>query len=106
MVIFTNVLNEVKKQMKVFNIFSSSLYSAIKYKLNFATFEDAVISTCNSLTHSNYIFTKVIQWGVQEIYNDANIKNNDKLKITSVRLAATFIIRQTNCSIHFQLLKE
>jgi predicted unusual protein kinase regulating ubiquinone biosynthesis (AarF/ABC1/UbiB family) len=77
---FTNILNEIKKQMKVFNIFSSSLYSAIKYKLNFVTFEDAVISTCNSLTHKNYIFTKVIQWGVQEIYNDANIKNNDKLK--------------------------
>ena len=74
------MLNEVKKQMKVFNLFSSSLYSAIKYKLNFATFEDAVISACNSLTHNNYIFTKVIQWGVQEIYNDANIKNNDKLK--------------------------
>lgn len=77
---FTNILNEVKKQMKVFNIFSSSFYSAIKYKLNFATFEDAVISMCDSLTHKNYIFTKVIQWGVQEIYNDANIKNNDKLK--------------------------
>lgn len=77
---FTNILNEVKKQMKVFNIFSSSFYSAIKYKLNFATFEDTVISMCDSLTHKNYIFTKVIQWGVQEIYNDANIKNNDKLK--------------------------
>lgn len=74
------MLNEVKKQMKVLNIFSSSVYNAIKYKLNFATFEDAVISTCDSLTHKNYIFTKVIQWGVQEIYNDANIKNNDKLK--------------------------
>ena len=78
--IFTTIFNEAKKTMKVFNIFSCSLYNAVKYKLRLATFEDAVISVCDSLTHKNYIFTKVIQWGIQEIYNDANIKENDKLK--------------------------
>ena len=76
----TNILNEAMKKIKMFNIFSYSLYNAVKYKLHFCTFEDAVISACNSLTHQNYIFTKVIQWGIQEIYNDANIKDNDILK--------------------------
>jgi len=76
----TTILNEAKKKMKMFNIFSYSFYNAVKYKLHFCTFEDAVISACNSLTHENYIFTKVIQWGIQEIYNDANIKDNDNLK--------------------------
>jgi predicted unusual protein kinase regulating ubiquinone biosynthesis (AarF/ABC1/UbiB family) len=78
--IMTTILNEARKKIKMFNIFSYSLYNAVKYKLNFSTFEDAIISACNSLTHENYIFTKVIQWGVQEIYNDANIKDNDNLK--------------------------
>lgn len=76
----TTILNEARKKIKMFNIFSYSLYNAVKYKLHFCTFEDAVISACNSLTHENYIFTKVIQWGIQEIYNDANIKDNDNLK--------------------------
>lgn len=76
----TNILNEAMKKIKIFNIFSYSLYNAVKYKLHFCTFEDAIISACSSLTHKNYIFTKVIQWGIQEIYNDANIKDNDILK--------------------------
>ena len=76
----TTILNEARKKIKMFNIFSYSLYNAVKYKLHFCTFEDAIISACNSLTHENYIFTKVIQWGIQEIYNDANIKDNDNLK--------------------------
>lgn len=76
----TTILNESKKSMKIFHIFAYSLYNAVKYKLRFHTFEDAVISACNSLTRENYIFTKVIQWGIQEIYNDANIKDSDNLK--------------------------
>jgi predicted unusual protein kinase regulating ubiquinone biosynthesis (AarF/ABC1/UbiB family) len=35
------------------------------------------MSLCNSLTSNNYIFTKVIQWGVQEVYHDDNINGND-----------------------------
>jgi predicted unusual protein kinase regulating ubiquinone biosynthesis (AarF/ABC1/UbiB family) len=28
----------------------------------------------------NYLFTKVIQWGIQEVHNQHNIKNNDELQ--------------------------
>lgn len=70
---FNFVLNTV-------SIFSTSTYQFIKYKLNLATFNNAVISVCNLLIHKNYLFTKVVQWGVQEIYSDANIEGNDELK--------------------------
>ena len=76
----TSIFNETKKKIKILNILSHTLYTAVKYKLSFHTFEDAIISACNSLTRENYIFTKVIQWGIQEIYNDANIKDSDNLK--------------------------
>lgn len=84
-----NISYKIKKLINVVTIFSVSCYNIAKYKLRFATFEDAVISLCNSLTKNNYIFTKVIQWGVQEVYHDDNIncdnnsdniKGNDKLK--------------------------
>lgn len=83
-----NISHQIKKLINIVTIFSFSCYNIAKYKLRFATFEDAVISLCNSLTKNNYIFTKVIQWGVQEVYhgdnidnaNSNNIKDNDKLK--------------------------
>jgi predicted unusual protein kinase regulating ubiquinone biosynthesis (AarF/ABC1/UbiB family) len=72
-----NILYKIKKVIKVLNIFSISFYNIAKYKFCFATFEDAIISLCNSLTRNNYIFTKVVQWGIQEIYHeDDNTKNN------------------------------
>ena len=80
-----NILYKIEKLINVVNIFLISCYNIAKYKFRFATFEDAVISLCNSLTSNNYIFTKVIQWGVQEVYRDDNINSNyingnDKLK--------------------------
>ena len=51
----------------------------LKYKCGFISFEDSIISICDSFIYDNYIFTKIIQWGVQEVYDDINIKNNDKL---------------------------
>jgi len=72
-----NILYKIKKLINVVNIFSISCYNIAKYKFCFATFEDAVMSLCNSLTSNNYIFTKVIQWGVQEVYHDDNINGND-----------------------------
>jgi len=62
------------------NIFSTSTYHFIKYKLHLTTSNSAVISICNSLIHKNYLFTKVVQWGVQEVHSAANIKDNDELK--------------------------
>jgi hypothetical protein len=61
-------------------IFSVSSYYFIKYKLNFTRSTDAVISVCDSLLDKNYLFTKVVQWGVQEVYSGSNIKDNDELK--------------------------
>ena len=72
--------NNIKKLIKIVSMISLCLTNVVKYKLRFMTLEDAVISTCNSLTRSNYMFTKVIQWGVQEIHHKVNIKDNDKLK--------------------------
>jgi tRNA A-37 threonylcarbamoyl transferase component Bud32 len=66
--------------LNTLDIFSISTYQYIKYKLNLVTFNSAVISVCNSLIHKNYLFAKVVQWGVQEIYSDANIQGNDELK--------------------------
>lgn len=70
-----------KFALNTVGIFSTSTYQFIKYKLKLATFNSAVISVCNSLIHKNYLFTKVVQWGVQEIYSDANIQGNDELKL-------------------------
>jgi predicted unusual protein kinase regulating ubiquinone biosynthesis (AarF/ABC1/UbiB family) len=81
------ILYKIKKLINVVKICSISCYNILKYKLRFATFEDSVISLCNSLTRSNYIFTKVIQWGVQEVYHDDNINNN---KINSEKLKNYF----------------
>jgi len=79
------ILYKIKKLINVVKICSISCYNISKYKLRLTTFEDAVISLCNSLTRNNYIFTKVIQWGVQEVYHGDNMKsidniNDEKLK--------------------------
>lgn len=79
-----NLLKEVTKLKNIISIFSFSCYNVLKYKCCFVEFEDAVISMCEYFIQKNYIFTKVIQWGIQEIYDHAdvknNVKNNDKLK--------------------------
>lgn len=75
-----DILKEIKKIIKTINLFSYSCYNIFKYKCGFVSFEDSIISICDSFVYDNYMFTKVIQWGVQEIYNEINIKNNDKLK--------------------------
>ena len=78
-----NILYKIKKIINVVTIFSISCYNIAKYKIGLTTFEDAVISLCDSLTKNNYIFTKVIQWGVQEVYHDdgdgvnANVNSHD-----------------------------
>jgi len=76
-----NIFNKIKKTINVLTIFSISCYNIVKYILRFTTFEDAVISLCNSLTKKNYIFTKVIQWGIQEVYHDDNINGNHSNRV-------------------------
>jgi tRNA A-37 threonylcarbamoyl transferase component Bud32 len=74
------ILQYICFYVNALSIFSTSSYYFIKYKLNFTTSTNAIISVCNSLLPTNYLFTKVVQWGVQEVYNGTNIKNNDELK--------------------------
>jgi predicted unusual protein kinase regulating ubiquinone biosynthesis (AarF/ABC1/UbiB family) len=75
-----NIFKLINKLVKTINLFSYSSYIILKYKCGFVAFEDAIISICDSFIYENYMFTKVVQWGVQEIYQDVNINNNDKLK--------------------------
>ena len=37
------------------------------------------MTICNSLLPKNYIFTKIVQWGVQEINDSLHVKNNEEL---------------------------
>lgn len=75
-----SIFNAIRKIIKFTRICSSISYNIIKYKLHFITFNDAVITTCNSLMHKNYMFTKVIQWGIQDVYDENNIKDNRELQ--------------------------
>jgi predicted unusual protein kinase regulating ubiquinone biosynthesis (AarF/ABC1/UbiB family) len=74
------LLQYINLVLNTVTIFSISTYNFIKYKLYLTTSNSAIISVCNSLIHKNYLFTKVVQWGVQEVYSDANIQGNDELK--------------------------
>lgn len=74
------LLQYINLILNTVSIFSISTYNFIKYKFNLTTSNSAIISVCNSLIHKNYLFTKVVQWGVQEVYSDANIQGNDELK--------------------------
>ena len=60
-------------------ILCSTSYYVLKYKCGFTTFNNAVMTICNSLLPKNYIFTKIVQWGVQEINDSLYIKNNEEL---------------------------
>lgn len=72
--------NRVKKLINISKFVSITSYYILKYKLRLTTFNDTVINICNSLADKNYLFTKVIQWGIQEVHNQYNIKHNDELQ--------------------------
>ena len=76
----SSIFNPIKKIIKFTRTCSFISYNIIKYKLRFITFNDAVITICNSLTDKNYLFTKVIQWGIQEVHDQYNIKDNHELQ--------------------------
>lgn len=75
-----DIIKQVNKLVKTISLLSYSCYNILKYKCGFVSFEDSIISICDSFVYDNYIFTKIIQWGVQEVYDEINIKNSDKLK--------------------------
>ena len=63
--------------LKFTKIITSISYHILRYKLNFNKYNDTVINICNSIISHNCIFIKVIQWGIQNIYD---INFNDELK--------------------------
>jgi predicted unusual protein kinase regulating ubiquinone biosynthesis (AarF/ABC1/UbiB family) len=71
------MINYIRKIIKIMNITLSTSYHIITYKLNINTYNDTVINVCNLLVSHSYIFIKVIQWGIQNVY-DLNF--NDELK--------------------------
>jgi predicted unusual protein kinase regulating ubiquinone biosynthesis (AarF/ABC1/UbiB family) len=54
------------------SIFSYTFYSYISYKLNLSSFDDSIINICNHLTKHSYIFIKIFQWGIHDIYDLAS----------------------------------
>jgi len=73
------LLKYVRLIINTTSIFCSTSYYFLKYKLRFITFNNAVISACNSFFPKNYIFTKVVQWGIQEVNDSLYVKNNEEL---------------------------
>lgn len=64
-----NFIDYIKKTIKITNIILTTSYHVIIYKLNLKTYSDTVINICNSLVNHSYIFIKVIQWGLQNVYD-------------------------------------
>jgi predicted unusual protein kinase regulating ubiquinone biosynthesis (AarF/ABC1/UbiB family) len=63
--------------LKSTKIFLSISYHILRYQLYLSVYNDTVIQICNSLINHNYIFIKVIQWGIENIYD---LHFNDELK--------------------------
>ena len=76
---FIKTLDYITRTIKITNIILSASYHILKYKLHLTTYTDAVVTVCDSLVKHSYIFIKIIQWGIQDMYDDFYINNNDKL---------------------------
>jgi len=63
--------------LKLTKIILSISYHVIRYQLNLDVYNDTVMHVCNSLVGHSYIFIKVFQWGMQNIYD---LTFNDELK--------------------------
>lgn len=62
--------------LKITKFILTTSYHVIKYKLHLDVYSDTVIHICNSLVSDSYIFIKVIQWGIQNVYH---LNFDDKL---------------------------
>lgn len=63
------IIEYIKNVTKFIKIISTLSYHYIKYKLNLETYNNTVVNVCNSLVSHSYIFIKIIQWGMQNVYN-------------------------------------
>ena len=71
------MIHYIQKTIKLINIILTTSYYRIKYKLKLDAYNDSVINICNSLLSHSYIFIKVIQWGIQNVYD---LHFDDELK--------------------------
>ena len=78
---FIKTLDYITRTIKITNIILSASYHILKYKLHLTTYTDAVITVCDSLVKHSYIFIKIIQWGIQDMYDDFyNVKKRTSLQ--------------------------
>lgn len=59
------------------NIVLNTMYHIVIFKLKLKTYNDTVINICDCLVDHSYIFVKVIQWGIQNVYH---LNFDDELK--------------------------
>ena len=72
------------------------------YKLNLKSYSDTIINISNSLVNQSYIFIKVIQWGLQNVYDlDFDEKVLNYFKTFSNNVPYTKLeVEQSILSIH------
>ena len=71
------MIDYIRKTIKIINIILTTSHHILTYKLNINTYNETAINMCNSLVSHSYIFIKVIQWGMQNVYD---INFHDELK--------------------------
>lgn len=63
------ITDYIKRTIKIINIISTVSCHFIIYKLNLKSYNDTIINISNSLVNHSFIFIKIIQWGIQNVYD-------------------------------------
>lgn len=71
------MIQYIRRTINTINIILITSYHILTYKLNVSAYNDTVINICNSLVSHSYIFIKIIQWGIQDVYD---LTFNEELK--------------------------
>ena len=71
------MIQYIRRTINTISIILITSYHILTYKLNFNAYSDTVINICNSLVSHSYIFIKIIQWGIQDVYE---LTFNEELK--------------------------
>jgi len=64
--VFNNLYRKIEKIIDIGTILLTSSYYIIKYKIDLDTLSNTVINICNLVVYKNYLFIKIIQWGIQD----------------------------------------
>ena len=71
------MIDYIRRTIKMINIILTMSCHIVTYKLNLKTYSDTIINISNYLVNQSYIFIKVIQWGIQNVYD---LHFDDELK--------------------------